>query len=1331
MVQLYVYDPQNSSRKWELDLYESDPIKITLTAESITEAGDIESAWSRNFRLPQSRNNDLFFKEWYNVNGVDFDVTKKIKAELFVNNTFFKEGQLRLTKVIVDKSIQSVDYECLFMGAVRDFSSAVGQGYLNSLNFQEYLHVNNVTNIQNSWQAYPEGQLDYGLFNGDILYPLIDFGNTYDSSGSPIESRISTTGSKRFTQNSTPMTPWQFHPMIRAKVVFDKIFAETPYTYKSDFLNSDLFRHIYTSAFGNVAATEIFVGASTTFEVTGGTQFLTPNVLQNIVLANEVYDQYNVYNANTGVFTAPSGPGYYKFAANPTFEVLAANNNTNVTITIALYKNGVATGVQSSTFFQANASAPTQKTLSLTTYGPGLLLNTFDTITLKVSVITAGALQYASVVAGSFACTQAPGGTDLGTLLSSKVKKIDFIKSILSRFRLVMVPDVDEPSKFIIEPWINYIGTGDQYDWSDKIIYSKDLQIEPLFYTQSATDTFTDVDGKDALNELQKTNHGEIYGSYVFDSQNELIVGDRKIESIFAPTPTRQIEGEPDTSNWVIPQLHKDEMRDGHVKHTPIEVEPRLLFYNGLVTIDPAVHTWYIDGGLSQGYTKFPMVSYHENWPPQGADLNLNWQIDDAYYGVNIPNVNGQLGSSVYDVYWSQYIESLYSPEARKLTAYFNLGVTDLYKLTFNDVIFVEGAYWRVQKIYDVPIGENAQVKVDLIKLLNYIPKISQSLLEFNAQRTGTFIKNNCESGYAGSNVEFSKTYTSNISQENAEQIANATFPLDGQAYANTNGTCTLIPVNTYESVGTGSFTRNNCGSGYTSEPVTFSKTYTSTVSQAAADAARDANFGADGQAYANANGVCTLTPIVTYSAYRSGTFTRNNCGVNETGSTVTFTRTYISTVSQADADSIADAQFAGDGQTFANENGTCTYTPPPTYTANRSGSFTRNNCSTTPGFQGPPPYYGTTVSFTKSYTSTISQADAEAIADANFNADGQAYANTYGDCVASTAYTASRSGSFTRNNCPTNYTPSTVTFNKDYTSYTSQAEAESIADANFAADGQAYANSVGTCTLLTYSAYRTGSFTKNDCGVNETGSSHNYTKTYTSNISQADADAIANANFNIEGQAFVNAIGTCTYTPPTTYTAYRIGDFTKNNCHPFETGSVETFSNTYISYSSQADAEAIADANFAADGQAYANSVGTCNYNPPVTYYASRSGSFTRNNCPTDYAASTVSFSKTYESTVSQADAEAIADANFNTDGQNYANANGTCTPPPPPPTNCKYYLVQNPDIDFSYFDYVACDGTAMGGNYIQEGGTEYICAQQGTFYGYGLVTGQEQGSC
>lgn len=111
--------------------------------------------------------------------------------------------------------------------------------------------------------------------------------------------------------------------------------------------------------------------------------------------------------------------------------------------------------------------------------------------------------------------------------------------------------------------------------------------------------------------------------------------------------------------------------------------------------------------------------------------------------------------------------------------------------------------------------------------------------------------------------------------------------------------------------------------------------------------------------------------------------------------------------------------------------------------------------------------------------------------------------------------------------------------------------------------------------------------------------------------------------------------------------------------------------------------------------------------------FVATRSGSFTRNNCGTGFVGSTVVFNNTYTSMVSQAQAEALADANFPTDGQNYANANGTCTTQV---SDCfDYQVINNNSFDIN-ITYLKCSGalieTVVGANssiYTQ-------CAQNNT---------------
>jgi 20S proteasome alpha/beta subunit len=198
-----------------------------------------------------------------------------------------------------------------------------------------------------------------------------------------------------------------------------------------------------------------------------------------------------------------------------------------------------------------------------------------------------------------------------------------------------------------------------------------------------------------------------------------------------------------------------------------------------------------------------------------------------------------------------------------------------------------------------------------------------------NAAISGSFTRNNCGFGGTGSTVTYTiaaNTYTSTTSQADADAQAQIVVNNGGQAYANANGTCTYSFGNVAQS---GSFTRNNCGTGGTGSTVTYTvpaNTYSSTSSQADADAQAQNAVNANGQIYANTNGTCSYW---FGNSVKSGSFVRNNCGAGGTGSTVTYTiaaNTYTSTTSQADADAQAQTAVNNGGQAYTNANGTCSY---------------------------------------------------------------------------------------------------------------------------------------------------------------------------------------------------------------------------------------------------------------------------------------------------------------------------------------------------------------------------------------------------------------------
>jgi hypothetical protein len=148
-------------------------------------------------------------------------------------------------------------------------------------------------------------------------------------------------------------------------------------------------------------------------------------------------------------------------------------------------------------------------------------------------------------------------------------------------------------------------------------------------------------------------------------------------------------------------------------------------------------------------------------------------------------------------------------------------------------------------------------------------------------------------------------------------------------------------------------------------------------------------------------------------------------------------------------------------------------------------------------------------------------------------------YAGQTVNCPAAGSYTnVVKSKAITRNNCPAGYLGTQVTYTVpagSYTSSISQADADQQAINDITVNGQAYANANATCYQIWYNVAKSANFTRNNCGTGSTGSTVTYNVAagnYSSTISQADADQKAQDEINNNGQAFANANGTCSAIP-------------------------------------------------------------------------------------------------------------------------------------------------------------------------------------------------------
>ena len=776
MVQLKVYpnSPKVNTEALFLDLYETEPIKLNLSIEDITNA-DATSAYSKTFRVPATRHNNEFFSNAYQIDGVTYDITIKKPAEILVDGAEFKIGHVRLQQIFVNGEQDKIEYELLFLGETRDLSSIIADKTMCELvmtdfdwsnyglpvtytDADDFIGPYTYTQVSTSWNAYPEGATETdGFAEGNLLFPLIDHGNSYDTNF-PDQPYIAIDDpSNGFTNSSNPIAPSRLKPMIRVKRLWDQIFEDSGYTYESEFFDSLRFKSMYLSAFGNNESVEIEADQITTTLFSARQVDLIQSAGDYLYLDDSIYNPGGYFSVGTipngSRFTATisnTNQLYYIMSGSAQVDAYQENSDysrsdvsmrirlRNVTQGTTLQNGSWASGGRTSSFY-------------------------FDSRTLAPSAIVAGDIlkidvepQYGTdwdeVTDVYWDCTAAPGDYYAPRDLDCEYKQIDFIKDILTAFRLVMQPDANRPNHFIIEPWQNFIGSGNVWDWSHKLATEKDFVIEPLFNTQSATIEFTFKEDQDYINKFHQENYKHPYGWLRFDSQNELLKGKREIKLTgISPTPIEQIEQKTGSSHaeptFIIPIIHKHAAEDAGLEHLAIKPNSRLLFYNGLQSILDSQHYWWMVGHGS-AIPHWPLVSPYENWPIDQNSLNLNFYNDIAYYQDPSPGAAYfNQGSTLYDEYWSRYIESLYNKFSRRVTAYFILNNTDLQDLTFDDVIFVNGVYYRPEKIIDAQIGEKTAVKCQLITVKDIRPVwTDQSLTGFSAtgveptcfNRTGT-----------------------------------------------------------------------------------------------------------------------------------------------------------------------------------------------------------------------------------------------------------------------------------------------------------------------------------------------------------------------------------------------------------------------------------------------------------------------------------------------------------------------------------------------------------------------------------------------------------------
>ena len=342
---------------------------------------------------------------------------------------------------------------------------------------------------------------------------------------------------------------------------------------------------------------------------------------------------------------------------------------------------------------------------------------------------------------------------DIPACFDHNITQRDFLRDIIQRFNLVVLTDPSDDSNLIIEPYNDFVASGNIKDWSNKLDLSKETIVKDTISLQKSRVEFTDSEDVDLYNKSMKERYPEInvYGKFIVEYfNNEFATGEMKTQGIFSPYINAKVfvnhdeQLETQLINMTVQyEFSYEQVAEGVYENVIKQTKPKLFWYCGVPTevLDNTSSnaTYYLHSSpdistiTAHSFTKYPVCSPFDIVPTADSTYQLDANTKTLYWnstpplnsGIAIFNYGGDVGSwfnnSLYGLYWKSYLDNIYSDDARIMEAYLNLDEGDIFDFSFTDEIFIKDAYWRILTISNYQVGTKSSTKVTFIKILDTV----------------------------------------------------------------------------------------------------------------------------------------------------------------------------------------------------------------------------------------------------------------------------------------------------------------------------------------------------------------------------------------------------------------------------------------------------------------------------------------------------------------------------------------------------------------------------------------------------------------------------------
>lgn len=540
----------------QLDTFDDEDILMSNNVTGLFDIGVLPSDFTRQITLPGSKVNNAFFEHCYDIsidNPFLFATNQKVPAYFDFDSIFLSEGYLQLNKVnvIANKFIDS--YEVTIYGTLSSFARTINRAFLTDLtsSLAQYNHTSSIQNITSSWN------LD--LFNGDIVYPMAEYGQQL--SYTPNEDQFG------IDAQSGSMCVQDFKPSIRIKKVWDAIFDYAGYTYSSSFWQQSWLDNVYMICNNslrypvydaiNIETYGLFKiaplsGSGTDITLVAGVDTPLPyfNIQENLGGQLNTNLEYTLdfttqlrgefqFNFEVSASGAPGSSGY------PQFELIVSGSSGSSTVALTNINNYmVDIGVYNYNTIR------TQKFELLTPFNTGLLNpgvykfyikytkvgNTSFDVILNPDSNVKGFISVKKVnQAGDGKVINIGQNMPYGT---TGIKMVDWIKGIQQKFNLIIYPSKTNQREFIVETFNTWYLRGERKDFNQYINLDEKIEVIPANNLAVNKLNFGDTLDTDYVSQQFAKQQNREYGkSYYVDTNNFYSQGTFEVKTTLASSP--------------------------------------------------------------------------------------------------------------------------------------------------------------------------------------------------------------------------------------------------------------------------------------------------------------------------------------------------------------------------------------------------------------------------------------------------------------------------------------------------------------------------------------------------------------------------------------------------------------------------------------------------------------------------------------------------------------------------------------------------------------------------------------------------------------------------